>query len=302
MNNFNLAPVVLFVYSRPTHTHRTIDALLQNPEAKFTDLIVYSDGARDNTDVSSVNQVRKIIKETSGFKSIKLIERIENIGLANNIINGVTETAEKYGRVIVLEDDILTSSCFLKFMNSALENYKNSEKIWHISGWNYPLGNRLDLPDTFFWRTMNCWGWATWNDRWKQFEKKPEKIKKTWSTDVIHQFNLDGAHDFFAQVEGNLNGKLNTWAIFWYATIFKNNGLCLNPTKSLVYNTGNDGSGENCGNVDIYKSSLSQINITQWPTELTEDSKILELIKHFYKTNQPSCIRRILGKIKRAFL
>jgi len=76
----------------------------------------------------------------------------------------------EYGKIIVLEDDLLTSPYFLKFMNEALEYYKNEKKVWHISGWNYPINNE-GLDDVFFWRTMNCWGWATWADRWQYFEK-----------------------------------------------------------------------------------------------------------------------------------
>ncbi|WP_217496505.1 glycosyltransferase [Providencia heimbachae] len=175
MNLSNLAPVVLFVYARPSHTQRTVDALLLNPDALSTDLIVYSDGARNDSDTEAVNQVRNIFKGINGFNSIKLIERKKNYGLAQNIIDGVTEVCNEYGKVIVLEDDIVTSPSFLNFMNAALNKYEKEKKVWHISGWNYPLKNVEKLPDAFFWRTMNCWGWATWDDRWKYFEKKTKK-------------------------------------------------------------------------------------------------------------------------------
>ena len=150
MNHPNLAPVVLFVYGRPIHTQRTIDALLQNPESKDTDLIVYSDGPKQHSDTEKVESVREIIKKTSGFKSINLIERTENLGLAENIIDGVTKVCDEYGKVIVLEDDIVTSPFFLNFMNSALNKYQSNEKVWHISGWNYPFKNTEELPETFF--------------------------------------------------------------------------------------------------------------------------------------------------------
>ncbi|EKH6498996.1 glycosyltransferase [Providencia rettgeri] len=141
MTQSTLAPVVLFVYGRPLHTQRTIDALLLNPEAQLTDLIVYSDGAKNNKDLHSVNQVRDIIKHTIGFKSVRLIAREKNVGLAQNIIDGVTEVNNEYGKVIVLEDDIVTSHLFLKYMNTALNKYQETKQVWHISGWNYPLKN-----------------------------------------------------------------------------------------------------------------------------------------------------------------
>lgn len=302
MNQSNLAPVVLFVYGRPIHTQRTIDTLLQNPESKDTDLIVYSDGPKQHSDTEKVESVREIIRKTSGFKSINLIERTENLGLAANIIDGVTKVCEEYGKVIVLEDDIVTSPFFLNFMNSALNKYQSNEKVWHISGWNYPLKNTEELPETFFWRTMNCWGWATWKDRWQHFEKDPSKLINTWNKETIKRFNLDSIYNFWSQVEANMNGKLNTWAIFWYATIFSHNGLCLNPTKSFVVNIGNDGSGENCGNSGIFKSELSHNRIIDWPNVFLENLHAVNGIKFFYKKNRPSYIRRILSKIKRGIL
>lgn len=300
MNQSNLAPVVLFVYGRPIHTQRTIDALLQNPESKDTDLIVYSDGPKQHNDTEKVESVREIIKKTSGFKSINLIERTENLGLAANIIDGVTKVCEEYGKVIVLEDDIVTSPFFLNFMNSALNKYQSNEKVWHISGWNYPLKNPEELPETFFWRTMNCWGWATWKDRWQYFEKDPSKLITTWNKDAIKRFNLDGIYNFWSQVEANMNGKLNTWAIFWYATIFSHKGLCLNPTTSFVANIGNDGSGENCGSIDLYQSVLNHTVINEWAHPL-ENQIIVDTIKSFYKSTRLSIFLRIIRKIKRIY-
>ncbi|EJD6477299.1 glycosyltransferase [Providencia rettgeri] len=302
MKQPKLAPVVLFVYNRPMHTKQTIDALLQNPEASFTDLIVYSDAAKNSVHIDAVNQVRNIIKKTSGFNKITLVEREKNFGLAQNIIDGVTKINNEYGKVIVLEDDIVTSPSFLNFMNAALEKYKNSPEIWHISGWNYPLECNSNSPETFFWRTMNCWGWATWNDRWINFEKKPKKIIETWEKESINRFNLDGANNFFSQIEDNLNNRLNTWAIFWYATIFLHNGLCLNPLNSFVDNIGNDGSGENCGSVDIYKTRLNCTKNYFWPSSLEENKNITNLIKNFYYSTNPTILKRIIMKIKRVLV
>ena len=302
MDKDQLAPVVLFVYGRPNHTKKTINALLLNPESSFTDLIIYSDGARDIKDVSSVNAVRKIINSIEGFKSITVIEHEENHGLANNIINGVTEVCNKYGKIIVLEDDIITSVHFLRFMNKVLNEYEDCKKIWHISGWNYPLDLDIKHPEAFLWRTMNCWGWATWSDRWMYFKKDPEDLIQTWTKESIDKFNLDRSYDFWSQITDNYNKKINTWAVFWYATIFSHDGLCLNPTASFVTNIGHDGSGENCGSKDIYRGSLSNSEIVRLPTILEEDCLVVDEIKAFYKARNPSAIRIFLGKIKRMFI
>lgn len=302
MNQKRFSPVVLFVFARPDHTKKTVDALLANPEACNTDLIVYADAARSERDVSAVEAVREIFSDLRGFKSVTIHLREKNYGLARNIMEGVTQVTAMYGRAIVLEDDIVTSPAFLNYMNAALDKYENIKGVWHISGWNYPIKSKENLPETFFWRTMNCWGWATWADRWQHFKKNPGELVNSWSSDDVKRFNLDSSHDFWAQVVANHEGKLNTWAIFWYATIFVHQGLCLNPTRSFVANIGNDGSGENCGAEDIYKTSLANIFHQQWPTELTENVAVVELIRAFYKSLKPSLLRRILGRIKRVFI
>ena len=132
--------------------------------------LCFSDAAKNEDEVEKVNEVRRYIKAIDGFKKVTVIEREKNWGLADSIIDGVTKIINQYGKVIVLEDDLVTSLYFLKFMNEALEFYKDEKKVWHISGWNYPIESD-GLEDVFFWRLMNCWGWATWADRWSYYER-----------------------------------------------------------------------------------------------------------------------------------
>lgn len=298
----NLAPVVLFVYNRPEHTKKTLDALSKNKFADKTDLIIYADAAKNENSIKNVIQVRHIIRQYSScFANVEIIERNVNCGLAKNIIDGVTTVVNKYGQVIVLEDDIVSSPAFIEFMNSALQRYKNVRKIWHISGWNFPIDIN-GLPDVFLWRTMNCWGWATWADRWQSFNKNPEILLQSWSKDKIKRFNVDGECDFWSQIIANAQGKLNTWAIFWYATIFEHDGFCLNPAQSYVANIGNDGSGENCGTIDLFKSKLCTNVIITWPDSIIEHELALSRIKSFLRRISPPMYKRILAKIKRLLL
>lgn len=294
------APVVLFVFGRMDHTEETINKLRNNYLAKDTDLIIYSDSFKNETDRTNVELVREYLDSIGdGFKTIKIIKRKENYGLARNIMEGVTEVTNIYGQAIVLEDDIVTSPFFLTYMNESLEKYKNNKNVWHISGWNYPISD-LELPDAFFWKTMNCWGWATWGDRWSEFSKEPQKLIDSWSKDDIYKFNVDGTNNFWSQVIANNKGVLNTWAIFWYATIFQNNGLCLNPTTSLVFNIGNDGSGENCTDNDLYRGELFSRNIVL-PNDIQINNLAVDRIKKFYKSSKLPIYKRIINKIKRKF-
>ncbi|MCK9801668.1 glycosyltransferase [Pseudomonas sp. MAFF 302030] len=288
------SPIVLFVYNRLDHTVRTVEALLDNELANQSDLFVYSDGARTSQVESQVSAVRDYVRNITGFKSLTVIEREANLGLAKNIIDGVTSVVRKYGRVIVLEDDIVTSPAFLTFMNQALDCYHDDSKVWHISGWNYPIDTDA-LGDVFLWRVMNCWGWATWADRWAYFEKSPEKLVRSWSSEKKYHFDLYGSGVFWPQVERNVSGEINTWAVFWYSTIYEHQGLCLNPSVSYVQNIGNDGSGVNCGSDSSYfLHDLNDSKDVDFSVDRVESSfAVHNVIKFYKKQNRPVWIRAI---------
>lgn len=297
-----IAPIVLFAYRRPEHTRRTLEALAANEMASESELFVFIDGPRGEDDKGNVAEVRHLAQMTKGFARVEVIQRSRNYGLAQNIIEGVTEIVNYYGRVIVLEDDIMTSPFFLKFMNEALHRYAGEPKIWHVSGWNYPIDPE-GLPEAFCWRVMNCWGWATWRDRWSRFQKDPERLMRAWSRKEINRFNLDGAYNFWAQVLRNHKGRLNTWAVFWYATIFENGGLCLNPTRSLVSNIGHDGTGQHCRNESPYgKESLTLDPPLNFPNVLEECQEATRRIKKLLKQQKKPLFYRIWRRLKWALL
>lgn len=285
------APIILFVYNRPDHTKQTIEALQKNELAKESELFIYSDEAKNEGVRERVDEVRKYIDAVDGFKKVTIIKREKNWGLADSIIDGVTKIVNDYGKIIVLEDDLVTSPYFLKFMNEALEYYKDEERVWHISGWNYPIYSDA-IDDVFFWRLMNCWGWATWVDRWSYYEKNVDKVMSEFSKKDIKRFNLDGVENFWGQMVLNKEQKINTWAIFWYATIFKNNGLCLNPIQTFVNNIGHDGSGVHCTNVKNYEDKLQQSYSVRLKKMENESVFYTGKIKEYLRTP-------ILEKIKR---
>lgn len=298
----NLAPVVLFVYNRLEHTKKTIQALQKNTLANRSELFIFSDAAKNEGSIEAVNEVREYIKSVTGFKNIEIRQAKENKGLANSIISGVTDIINQYGKIIVLEDDLVTSPYFLKFMNDGLDFYETKNQVWHISGWNYPIETN-DLNDSFLWRAMNCWGWATWADRWQYFEKNTDKLISELNPQEIERFNIDNAENFWGQVLANKSNKINSWAIYWFATIFKKDGLCLNPSKSFVDNIGLDGSGVHCGSTNIYE----RINVNHQPEiiftlDLVENKVALERIKSFYiKLKKPFHVR-IINKLSRMIL
>lgn len=300
MNENRFSPVVLFVFARPDHTKKTVDALLANPEAGNTDLIVYADAARSEKDVAAVEAVREIFSDLRGFKSVKLVLREKNVGLAKNIIEGVTQVIKEYGKVIVMEDDIVTSPYFLKFMNDSLDLYENSSEVISISGCNYPVDLRNLTEDTYFLRIPLCWGWATWHDRWSLFSKDLNEIPLV-DKDLVRYINFEGAHDYFQQAKMNYRGKLNTWFIFWYISSAKNRKLTLFPSYSLVSNIGFDGSGENCGESGyLYQEAkVKAVNVIKH--EVVESKIALNSHIMFFNKIKVSIFSRAIKKAKRLF-
>jgi acetyltransferase-like isoleucine patch superfamily enzyme len=295
-DRLDLAPIVLFVYARLDHVQKTVNALQKNELATDSDLIIYSDGWKSDQDKNTVNEVREFLNSIDGFRSIQIINRPCNFGLAKNIIQGVTQVFERFKKIIVLEDDMVTHTSFLTFMNDALNFYDDKKTVWHISGWNYPIDTK-GLGDAFLWRAMNCWGWATWSDRWKYFDKSPTALVTEFSSKDIEEFNLHGSQDFWSQVISNINGEKSTWAVFWYATIFKNNGLCVNASNSLVFNIGVDGSGENCDLNNSFDTKLINVlnkNKFYFDGYIVENTIALEKIKKFNKRLlYPKIIRKL---------
>jgi len=295
------APIALFVYNRPAHTRRTVEALQKNALADESDLIIYSDAPKNTATEEAVREVREYIRAISGFKSVSIIERDKNWGLANSIIDGVTTVVNERGRIIVLEDDLVTSPYFLGYMNNALDMYKNDEKVMHISGYMFPI-DVTGLQESIFLRNASCWGWATWDRAWKYFENDSEKLLVEFSEQSIYRFNLDDAKDFWMQVEENSTGILNTWAIFWYASVFRNGGLCLHPKFSMVNNIGHDESGVHCSSSDMYAVQLASKPITYFEPRTVEDAVALSRLKAFYIPPTPSLITRVMLAMKRRVL
>lgn len=293
------SPIVLVAYARADHLRRTLDALAANPGARHSELLIYCDGARGTADQEAVLATRAVAWGASGFRSVSIIEREKNIGLAQNIISAVSETIDAHGRVIVVEDDIVTAPDFLDYMNRALDTYRDRHEVYHISGWNYPI-DPTGLEDAFFLRVMNCWGWATWADRWQHFRREPQKLLAEFSPAQHRTFNLDGTHDFIEQIESNAAGRKTTWAIFWYAAIFLRGGLCLNPTRSLVENIGFDGTGENCGSSPITQAGLARRTQISFPETVRENEIAVGRIKQtLYRPLRQRVASRLGRMVKR---
>ena len=292
----NLSPIVIFVYNRPWHTQKTIEALKNNELASESELFIYADNAKNNKIDKQVLTVRKYIKKIDGFKKVTIVEREKNFGLADSIIEGVSQIVKKYGRVIVLEDDLVTSPFFLRYMNDALVLYKNEETVMHISGYIYPIDNKY-LNDTFFIKPDTCWGWATWDRAWIYFKKDTKYYLSIFDKKMIKEFNLNNSFDYFSQIKQNGKGKINTWAIFWYASIFLRNGLSLHPSKSFVSNIGHDGLGTHCNKSDFFDVPLIEKYPISFVKDIKEDMEARACVEIFFKKLKLPFFLRIFRRI-----
>ncbi|MCJ0741714.1 glycosyltransferase [Pedobacter montanisoli] len=296
----NLAPIALFVYNRPQHTERTLKFLQQNALASDSRLFIFSDGAKTNDDQEKVSEVRSIINNIEGFKSIKVIERKTNTGLANSIIEGVSQLIKDYGKVIVFEDDLISSPHTLTYFNNALDRYHNEEKVMHIGAYMYNLKEN-DLPETFFYRAASSWGWATWERAWRHFEPNIDVLVKQFDKEKIKAFSIDHSMNFWKQVKEFKRGKNNSWAIRWYASIFLKGGLTLNPAHSLINNIGHDGSGVHSGINDIYNVIINPKPISYFPEVIEENKQAYGAIKHFLTYRKGSFVQRVIRFVKEKF-
>ncbi|WP_113639502.1 glycosyltransferase [Nubsella zeaxanthinifaciens] len=295
-----LAPIALFVYNRPKHTERTIKFLQQNLLAPDSRLYIFSDGPKNNSDEEQVNEVRNFIKTVDGFKSVKVIESKTNKGLANSVIEGVTQLNNNYGQVIVFEDDLVSSPHTLTYFNEALNRYRNDDKVMHIGAYMYHLKDS-NLPESFFYRAATSWGWATWQSAWQHFEPNIDKLIAQFDRQKINQFAIEGTMNFWKQMQDFKKGKNNSWAIRWYASIFLRGGLTLNPSQSLVNNIGHDGTGVHSGINDIYNVIINPKPITQFPTEITENKEAYQAIKAFLANRKGNLWDRVKRYLKQRF-
>lgn len=259
-----LAPVIVFVYCRLEHTKKTLQALSNNFLAPQTDLFIYADNAKTSNIISKVNAVRDYIdefKDNSVFKSVTIKKSERNKGLAKSIISGVTEVINKYGKVIVVEDDLLTGKDFLNYMNEALDFYKDNAKVGSISAYTYDIPSLQNYKkDVYMTYKGECWGWATWKNRWLHVDWNVESYKEFYRNykkrKAFDSLELGLTH----MLDMQMCGKIDSWAVRWVYYLFENKLMTVYPRKSRVINIGFDGSGTHCKVVRKIDGSLESCN------------------------------------------
>jgi len=293
----NLAPIALFAYNRPEHLKKVAAALARNPEAADSRLLVFSDAPKDAAAEEPVAQVREAARGMRGFASVEVIARSVNQGVARSIIEGVSDLTARFGCVIVLEDDLLPSAHFLGYMNNALERYAQDSRVISVHAYSYPVAQAL--PDTFFLRGADCWGWATWKRGWDLFEPDGEKLLAALeSQGVTREFDYGGAYPYTQMLRDCIAGRNDSWAIRWYASAFLANKLTLYPGSSQVQNIGADGTGLHVGVTRRFEHSEWGRRLSLAPVPVLESKEAREAFAVFLGSLQTSLADRLLGRFK----
>ena len=293
------APIILFVYKRPVETQRVLEALAANPEAAQSELIVYADGPKNEADIGRCMEVRHLVENFRGFAKITLRAAEKNKGLANSVISGVSEMLEVFDRVIVLEDDLVTSKYFLRFMNEALDKFENDDNICSIHAFSYPPV--CHDVQYFLRRGADCWGWATWRRGWQLFSpdsgKLHDEIIKRKSAKL---FDRNGAFPFTKMLKDQSEGKIDSWAIRWYASAFLAGKYMLQSNVMLIENIGLGSEATHCVSGRMhYKIILADEPVVFDRPAEPEPASSFKMYQHYLqKDNIPFAVRCLI-KIKK---
>lgn len=292
------APIALFTYARPSHTARTVEALVRNDLAAESDLVVFSDAPRSPAHEPQVEQVRALLAHVSGFRSVTIHQRPHNLGLSRSIIDGVGQVLQEHERVIVLEDDMVTSPHFLRYMNEGLERFANDERVISVHGYVYPV--RRALPEAFFLPGADCWGWGTWRRGWSLFNPDGQALlDELTRRKLLHAFDFNGTYPYSDMLRAQIAGRNDSWAIRWYASAFLADRLTLYPGRSLVHNIGNDSSGTHADATDTHDADLSStpIDLRDVPVQASREAHAA--FEAFFRRSGGGLVQRAMGRARR---
>lgn len=292
----SFAPIVIFCYNRRDHLKSTIDALALNPLAKDSDLILFSDGPRKESDTEKIEGVREYLATITGFRSVTVHARKENMGLGRSIITGVSEVLRQYGKAIIMEDDLISTPDFLAYMNDALTTFEENPLVFSVSGYSFGIGAVASYPqDAALVFRASSLGWATWKDRWEQVDWKVSDFAEFMDSSERQDRLKDAGEDILPMIIKQQRGLINSWAVRWTYHHVKYGGYCLIPVHSKIKTIGDDGSGSNPVAATLYQD----LGYGEGPVRLNPgilpDPAITRFIR---RNNRPSLYRRVINWFK----
>lgn len=288
--------IAVFAYNRPEHLRRCLHDLHVMPEAKHSHVRIFVDGPRSTDSRDSHEAVVSVAEGAEGFASAQVEIAESNRGLATSIITGVSRMIDEFGEVVVVEDDLRLSPYFLAYMRSSLSMYRETTRVYSIHGYSYPVDTQL--PETFFLRGADCWGWGTWSRAWQRFQPDAAQLVRQIETrGLTQEFDLDGSYPFMRMLRDNARGRNDSWAIRWHASAFLDDALTLYPGKSLVWNSGLDGSGTHSGAFELHDKRVSDLPIEVKDIPLAESAAARRAFGQYLKSLERRRIRKRLASL-----
>jgi hypothetical protein len=281
LDSTKLAPIALFVYNRPDHALKTLSNLKECNYASESSLFIFSDGPKNPDDPvqgEKIRKMREVIRSEKWCREVNYIESSVNRGLANSLIRGITDITNQYGKVIVVEDDLQLSLNFLKYMNEGLQLYENEPRVMSINAYIPKL--KGNLPETYFLHIPTWWGWATWKRAWDSFNPSAEDLMVKVKEKGKLAFDFNRSINWYRLLRRNFEGKVDSWAIRWYASVYVQNGYCLHPRQALVNNAGCDESGVHSYNSSFMDTIIAE-NITVEPVPIVYCNKARKALTRF---------------------
>jgi hypothetical protein len=294
------APIIFFAYNRPEHTRQSLESLKANAEAQNSCLYIFCDGPKTGANEETrnrIHEVRSIVHEQSWCGEVQIVGRTTNTGLAASVMEGVTNVLNRHDRCIVLEDDLEVSPFFLKYMNDALNEYADNNRVISVHGYTYPV--QQPLPETFFLRGADCWGWATWKRGWQLFEPDGRKLlSELKRTNQLCAFNYNNSYNYAKMLQKQIRSENDSWAIRWYASAFLNDKLTLYPGRSLVKNAGADGLGTHVGVSASFDVPLSEHPVKVGGIPVSAQPDCQHYFEQYFRKTQTSPLQRLLMRLK----
>ncbi len=325
MNDINvdeLAPVAIFAYNRLDKIKTCIEALGRCELAKNTEIIIFADGFKGSKDQKDVEAVHKWLQEfancsidtvidadysvcSDSFKKVTLNIKSKNMGLATSIISGVTGLMNQYGRVIVVEDDLVVSSSFLRYMNEGLNFYEDDNNIWAMASYGYDLkALKKYAHDVYLGYRASSWGWASWKNRWDTVDWEVSDYDELMSSHELQKKFCRGGGDLYPMLQRQMNGESDSWAIRWNYSASKQDMLTVYPRYGLSSNSGFDGSGTHSGlkgpneilSKDIQKVNFEHLSLDK---KITREFYLLHTDTLDKKIKRNASLKGIIKILKR---
>lgn len=296
--------IVIFAFNRPRLLQKTLNALSDSELAKSASVTFFCDGPRYEKDEPDTRAVRELAKNAQGFASVDVVERPKNMGCAASVIDGLTEMFRLHERLIVIEDDIVTSPHTLRFLSEGLDRYADNEKVFNIAAWAPPnIARNLpaDYPyDVYAIPRFNCWGWASWRDRFQYIDWDVKDYQTFKNSPQLRKAFNTGGDDLSPMLDMQMKGEINSWAIRADYARFKKNMLGINPVHSYVFNTG-IGSGTHTTTATTYWDSdlAKAVEYPRFLDEVTINPQIHKIYRSCFNKPKLSFSERLKNKIKK---